>query len=240
MQPSARNLRFRCACRARLGRDFLASFGRDFGSPRQRPTSVGQALVLPIDSATRTCACRRASFGDGLPALRSTGSPEERQGPPRLLGHPLRTCRGSTLRRNSAPPRPLRNQKRYGEADIVFAKNRTLDIRNDYSFRSHLPTAHTFACLRFADRVTETVARLTTGSGGLTPGRARFAPAGRQTKFHEVIASSNPNRPAEPGRTVLPILSRERRPVAVTGGGAPTRIRRAVAGHPTSFYPRRI
>jgi len=57
-------------------------------------------------------------------------------------------------------------------------KNRTLDIRNDYSFRSHLPTAHTFACLRFADRVTETVARLTTGSGGLTPGRAGFAPAG--------------------------------------------------------------
>ena len=158
--------------------DFLASFGRDFGSPRQRPTSVGQALVLPIDSATRTCACRRASFGDGLPALRSTGSPEERQGPPRLRGHPLRTCRGSTLRRNSPPPRPLRNQKRYGEADIVFAKNRTLDIRNDYSFRSHLPTAHTFACLRFADRVTETVARLTTGSGGLTPGRAGFAPAG--------------------------------------------------------------
>ena len=168
--------------------DFLVSFGRDFGSPRQRPTSVGQALVLPIDSATSTCACRRASFGDGLPALRSTGSPEERQGPPRLLGHPLRTCRGSTLRRNSPPPRPLRNQKLYGEADIVFAKNRTLDIRNDYSFRSHLPTAHTFACLRFADRVTETVARLTTGSGGLTPGRAGFAPAGRHTKFQGGIA----------------------------------------------------
>ena len=63
--------------------------------------------------------------------------------------------------------------------------------------------AHTLACLRFADPVTETVARLTTGSGGLTPGRAGFAPAGRQTKFHEVIASSNPNRPALPGRTVL-------------------------------------
>ncbi len=79
--------------------DFLASFGRDFGSPCQRPTSVGQTLVLPIDSATGTCACGRASFGDGLPALRSTGSPEERQGPPRLRGHPLRTCRGATLRR---------------------------------------------------------------------------------------------------------------------------------------------
>jgi len=42
--------------------------------------------------------------------------------------------------------------------------------------------------LRFADLVTETVAKLTTGSGGLTPGRAGFAPAGQQTKFHGVIA----------------------------------------------------
>jgi hypothetical protein len=45
--------------------------------------------------------------------------------------------------------------------------------------RGLLPTAHTFVHLRFADPVTETVARLTTGSGGLTPGRAGFAPAGR-------------------------------------------------------------
>ncbi len=43
-------------------------------------------------------------------------------------------------------------------------------------------------CLRFADLVTETVARLTTGSGGLTPGRAGFAPAGRHTKFQGDIA----------------------------------------------------
>jgi hypothetical protein len=55
-------------------------------------------------------------------------------------------------------------------------------------------------CLRFARPVAGTGARLTTGSGGLTPGRAGFAPAGRQTKFHEVIASSIPLRPAEPGR----------------------------------------
>jgi hypothetical protein len=38
------------------------------------------------------------------------------------------------------------------------------------------------ACLRFAGLVAETVARLTTGSGGLTPGRAGFAPAGRQNR----------------------------------------------------------
>ena len=55
-------------------------------------------------------------------------------------------------------------------------------------FEAKGPTARTLADLRFADLVTETVARLTTGSGGLTPGRAGFTPAGRQTKFHGVIA----------------------------------------------------
>jgi hypothetical protein len=79
-------------------------------------------------------------------------------------------------------------EKIYGEVAIAFAKNRTLGIRDGYSFRGHLPTAHTLVCLRFADLVTETVARLTTGSSGLTPRRAGFAPAGRQTKFHGVIA----------------------------------------------------
>ena len=55
--------------------------------------------------------------------------------------------------------------------------------------------AHMFARLRIADPITGIVARLTTGSGGLTLGRAGFAPAGRQTKFHEVIASSFPFDP---------------------------------------------
>ncbi len=64
-----------------------------------------------------------------------------------------------------------------------------------------IPTAHTLAYLRFAGRVTATVARLATGSGGLTLGRAGFAPAGRQTKFHGGIATSIPLRPALPGRT---------------------------------------
>ncbi len=79
-------------------------------------------------------------------------------------------------------------EKIHGEVAMAFAKNRTLGIRDEYSFRGHLPTAHTLACLRFAGRVTETVARLATGSGGLTFGRAGFSPAGRLTKFHGVIA----------------------------------------------------
>src|SRR2546428_4925975 len=61
------------------------------------------------------------------------------------------------------------------------------------------------AYLRIADRVTAAVARLAIGPGGLTLGRAGFAPAGRRTKFHGVIASSIPLRPALPGRTVFPM-----------------------------------
>ena len=79
-------------------------------------------------------------------------------------------------------------EKIYGEAAIAFTKNRTLGIRNEYSFRGHVPTARTLAYLRFAGLVTEAVARLATGSGGLTPRRAGFAPAGQKTKFHGVIA----------------------------------------------------
>jgi hypothetical protein len=52
--------------------------------------------------------------------------------------------------------------------------------------------AHTCACRRIAEAISGTGARLATGSGGLTLGRAGFAPAGRQTKFHEGIFSSFP------------------------------------------------
>lgn len=57
--------------------------------------------------------------------------------------------------------------------------------------RGRGPTARTFVCLRIPGRVSTPGARLATGSGGLTLGRAGFAPAGRHTKVHEGIASSN-------------------------------------------------
>ncbi len=79
-------------------------------------------------------------------------------------------------------------EKIYGLVVIAFAKNRTLGVRNRHSFRGHLLTAHTLAYLRFAGPVTGTVARFATGSGGLTPDRAGFAPARRQIEFHGVIA----------------------------------------------------
>ncbi len=45
-------------------------------------------------------------------------------------------------------------------------------------FGAACPMARTFACLRIAEAISGTVARLATGSGGLTLGRAGFAPPG--------------------------------------------------------------
>ena len=79
-------------------------------------------------------------------------------------------------------PLPLFERIR-GEAVVAFRENRTLGIRNVVVFEAASPTVHTLACLRFAGLVTETVARRTTGSGGLTPGRAGFAPAERRIEI---------------------------------------------------------
>ncbi len=169
--------------------DFLASFGRSFGSPRRRPTSWDRRLFCRrCRRPVRAPADAPALEIDDRLSVRPE-SPEERQGPPGLRGRPLPACRGATSRRTRLSSPLLLFEKIYGEVAIAFARNRTLGIRDEYSFRGHVPTAHTLARLRFADLVTETVARLTTGSGGLTPGRAGFAPAGRRTKFHGVIAS---------------------------------------------------
>ena len=102
----------------------------------------------------------------------------------------------------AAPSPLLLVEEIHADGAIAFTEKRPLGIRNVYSFRGRSPMAHTLARLRFADLVAGVVARLTTGSGGLTPGRAGFAPAGRQIEIswsHRM--SSNPDRPAEPGRT---------------------------------------
>ena len=77
-------------------------------------------------------------------------------------------------------------------------------------FEAAFPTAHTLARLRIASRITTTVARLATGWGGLPLRRTGFAPAGRQSEFHELIASPIPFGPACPGRTKFPVPPFER------------------------------
>lgn len=78
------------------------------------------------------------------------------------------------------------------EAAVAFRRSKTLGTRNGIAFVAAWPAAHTLACLRIAACVTARAARLATGLGGLTPDRTGFAPAGRRTGFHEVIAFFNP------------------------------------------------
>ena len=76
-------------------------------------------------------------------------------------------------RRMRTAPRPSR-----GAVAVAFKLSETLGIRNLCQFRGYLPTAHALAYLRIAGPVTGPGARLATGPGGLTLGRAGFAPAG--------------------------------------------------------------
>jgi len=75
-----------------------------------------------------------------------------------------------------------------GEAAVAFRQSNALGTRNVIAFVAAWPTAHTLAYLRIDAPVTGNAARLATGPGGLTLDRAGFAPAGRRTGFHEVIA----------------------------------------------------
>jgi hypothetical protein len=165
--------------------DFLASMSRGFGSPCQRPTSM-QKLVL---NRLHVLLLTRSALELGHRNSIKPGYVEETRGSPRLLGHPLHTCRGLTPRRNQTSPRPILPLRRSTQRSASPSRNYERSATGMTLFRGHSPTAHMLVCLRIADLVTDAVARLTTDSGGLTPGRAGFAPAGQQTKFHGVIAT---------------------------------------------------
>ena len=86
--------------------DSLASVGRGFGSPCRRPTSM-RALITGLPRMRSQM--RGASETDH----RLSASPvavEEKRGPPRFLGRPLRACRGRTPRR--IQPLLAHNQRR--------------------------------------------------------------------------------------------------------------------------------
>ena len=134
-----------------------------------------------------TCApatCRASETGHRLSV--KPGCVEERRGPPRLRGRPLRACHGRTPRRI----RPL--LAHFAQRALLPSSNSApWASGKSIGFGAACPMAHTFACLRIAEAISDAVARLATGSGGLTLGRAGFAPAGRHTKFHGVITASN-------------------------------------------------
>ncbi len=70
-------------------------------------------------------------------------------------------------------------EKIHGEDVIAFTQNRTLGIRNGIAFEAKYPRPTPSRAYASPAPLPETVARLATGSGGLTPGRAEFASAGR-------------------------------------------------------------
>ena len=187
--------------------DFPAPFGRDFGSPCQRPTSM-QELVLGRPRVR--LPTRSASETDHRLSVKPE-TPEERQGPPGLLGRPLRACRGALAACRllphfgpdlSLPLLPF--EKIHGEDVIAFTQNRTLGIRNGIAFEAKYPRPT-------RSRAYASPIPLPRPSQGSLPARAGSTLAGRdshpldgESKFHEVIASFNPNRPAGPGRTGVP------------------------------------
>ena len=84
-----------------------APFDHGSGSPCRWPTSMRALVLYPAGPTTRAPAtCRASETGRRLSAR--PGYVEERRGPPRCLGRPLRPCHGRTPRRRRAPPRPIR------------------------------------------------------------------------------------------------------------------------------------
>jgi hypothetical protein len=91
------------------------------------------ACSVPWRPTTRAPAPGRASeTGHRLSA--TPECIEERRGPPRLRGRPLRPCHGRTPRRIGSTPRPP-----HGEALVAFRYIRTLGLREGERFRGRLP-----------------------------------------------------------------------------------------------------
>src|SRR5262249_29573929 len=107
-----------------------ASVGHGSGSPCQWPPSM-QALVL-CRRHVRSPTCRASATGHRLSAR--PGWVEERRGPPRCLGRPLRPCHGRTPRRIRASPHP-----RHGEAVVAFKSFSTLGLREGERVRGRIP-----------------------------------------------------------------------------------------------------
>ena len=149
--------------------------------------------------ADDTCARNVPCVGDGSPALRKTGMCRGEARASQVTG-PSSSC---VLWSNTPPDTTPSSPNRRKGPLLPSMNSSTLGIRKEYRFRGRSPTARTLACLRIAELVSKNGARLATGSGGLTLGRTGFAPAGRCTKFHGGIASSNSLRPTGPGRTEM-------------------------------------
>ena len=138
--------------------DSLVPVGRRSGRPSPAAYLGAQACSSPPHRCLRRPGATPETFLPRLPISRL--SPEEKRGDPRCLGHPLRACRGHRPRR----VRPPLARSRCGRC--CLQARQYLGHPGTYFFRGYLPTAHSLACLRFAESVTVSGARLATGRAG--------------------------------------------------------------------------
>ena len=158
------------------------------------------ACCVPLE-ADDTCARHVPCVGDGSPALRQTGGCRGEARASQGTG-PSSSC----VPWSSTPPAPIPSSPRRLCRGLLLPSGKTEPSASGKTRSSGAacpgPTrSHAYAS---PNLFPQNGARLAIGSGGLTLGRARFAPAGRYTMFHGGIASPNPLRPTGPGRTVLP------------------------------------
>jgi len=151
------------------------------GLPRCR-----RLFCAPLGPTTRAPA-HVSCVGDGSPVLRDTGIGRGEARASQVPGPSSSYVPWSNTPPETCPSSPNFRRGRCCLQVIQHPRHPGGD-----RFRGRIPMAHTLACLRFASPVSKTVARLATDLGGLTLGRTGFAPAGRHTKFHEGIATSNP------------------------------------------------
>ena len=140
------------------------------------PTAYLDAGACSVPRGPTTRALANVScVGDGSPALRKTGDGSRRgEGLPgywtvlfirAMVEHPA-GYDPLLARYTERPLWPSSNSAPWASGKSI-------------GFGAACPMARTFACLRIAEAISGTVARLATGPGGLTLRRTGFAPAGR-------------------------------------------------------------
>ena len=150
--------------------DSLVPFGRRSGLPL--PTAYLGAQVLFFAAAPAPTPTR-ATSETLLPRLPvSRLSPKEKRGSPRCLGHPLRACRGLRPRRVQPPLARSRCGRHRLRANRSPRHPESLPISK---LLTHGPLARVPTHRRIRYRLRR---KARYRPGGLTLGRAGFAPAG--------------------------------------------------------------
>lgn len=151
-------------------------------------STAGRALVL---GRRHVHPANAPPSESGLRVSVAPVIPMEKRGPPRSLGRPDVARAGVDRRMLSGRRVCIRPRPSSVGASWPSGKRAPSAPGLFIDFVAAFPTAHALARLRFVGFVAASVARLATGSGGLTPFRAGFPPAGL-TEFHDVIASIVP------------------------------------------------